>query len=459
MSGKSWVWTLGIIFVFIGACSSNSSDSTDPADIDGDLEIADQDKSEKETNLIPSVCQGIDCSPGTCKAVNGYAVCDCPQGYIQQDKTSCVEISVDGDVDVDFDPDPDLEADSKDDSACEQLCDRFLECGKNIHDNWIVYYPCTPTCESDELNHYLMGTCIQKESCDAFLDCARVTMVTEPYQSECMDLCDLYMGCNIEVEFTKEACDINCDWQWVDWTNGRVEDCLGYTDCQTLDACLHGWPGDEDDEFSRDAIEYEYDGAGEPSVSNCWHHPEMVPVDGRFCIDKFESVLMEHADCTGNSYGQQEDNYPAGFPDEVDCPISAEDWFCSDSEEDYLETVPVYACSSKGVIPSRFITWFQARKACMNVGKLLCEETDWVQSCEGPNGKNYPYGNEYVKNACWDNTSDNGGYPSGPTLTGSKLNCLSDYGAFDLLGNVSEWIGNETTSSQAYDSGGEWLIG
>jgi formylglycine-generating enzyme required for sulfatase activity len=91
--------------------------------------------------------------------------------------------------------------------------------------------------------------------------------------------------------------------------------------------------------------------------------------------------------------------------------------------------VDVYAVSMAGVGPARSLTWFQAVAAARNSSKRLPTNAEWQAGALGtPDAGANPRGQE-----C--NT-----YSSAPDLTGARINCISDAGAFDMVGNVSEWV-------------------
>jgi hypothetical protein len=82
--------------------------------------------------------------------------------------------------------------------------------------------------------------------------------------------------------------------------------------------------------------------------------------------------------------------------------------------------VNVYAVSLGGVAPSRFINWYQAVAAARNAGKRLPTNDEWEAAAIGT-----PSGTPCVVTG------------SGPGFTGTA-GCVSDVGAFDMVGNLSE---------------------
>lgn len=89
----------------------------------------------------------------------------------------------------------------------------------------------------------------------------------------------------------------------------------------------------------------------------------------------------------------------------------------------------VYAVSVPGVLPSSCITWFQANQACRLSGKRLLRNGDWQAAAQGtpdPGTDNH--------------TTDCAVSSSGPVNTGSRSNCKSNWGVFDMVGNVDEWV-------------------
>lgn len=90
--------------------------------------------------------------------------------------------------------------------------------------------------------------------------------------------------------------------------------------------------------------------------------------------------------------------------------------------------------NKKGEIPTSGFTWFQAVKTCEKLGKRLPDEIEWQTSCEGPLKKNYPYGNAFDWQICKYAT-----WYDNPVPSGSMERCVSDYGVYDLSGNLWEW--------------------
>jgi len=91
--------------------------------------------------------------------------------------------------------------------------------------------------------------------------------------------------------------------------------------------------------------------------------------------------------------------------------------------------VDVYAVSIAGVEPARFTTWFQAAAAARNSFKRLPSNAEWQVAALGtPDAGANP------------GAQDCNTHSAGPDLTGVRTNCVSDAGAFDMVGNVSEWV-------------------
>jgi formylglycine-generating enzyme required for sulfatase activity len=141
---------------------------------------------------------------------------------------------------------------------------------------------------------------------------------------------------------------------------------------------------------------------------------EMVAA-GAVCIDKYE-VSVWSSPTGGTQYGASTDNYP-----------------CDDEGHDCTN---IYARSVPGVKPSAFITYFQAQQALANVGKRLPTNAEWQQAVAGtpdPGGDN--------------GTTDCRTTGGSSVNTGSRSACVSRFGAFDMVGNLSEWVGDWVPAS------------
>lgn len=134
---------------------------------------------------------------------------------------------------------------------------------------------------------------------------------------------------------------------------------------------------------------------------------EMIRVGG-ICIDKYEASLWD-APVGGN---------------QITGPIP-----CSPNGQDCDN---IWARSVDGVQPRSGISWFQAQQALANSGKRLPTNAEWQMAARGtPDGA-----------PC--NT-----FSSGPDVTGHFPDCVSDWGAFDMGGNLWAWVADWVPSSTA----------
>ena len=104
------------------------------------------------------------------------------------------------------------------------------------------------------------------------------------------------------------------------------------------------------------------------------------------------------------------------------------------------------------------VTWDDAHELCSKEGKRLCTEEEWTLACEGPERKPYPFGYTRDATACnFDKPyimPNNFAFDDPHTRSaeiarvsqsepsGSRARCVSDYGVYDLTGNVDEWVFN-----------------
>ena len=124
-------------------------------------------------------------------------------------------------------------------------------------------------------------------------------------------------------------------------------------------------------------------------------------------------------------------------------------------------------------LPAAAITFEQAEQACGAEGKRLCTEKEWTLACEGTDWTPYPSGYELAPDVCnvsavrpsagqsarrAATANETGRLPAADravsaafaaidrrTPSGALERCVSSFGAYDLSGNVAEWVRAEGT--------------
>lgn len=195
---------------------------------------------------------------------------------------------------------------------------------------------------------------------------------------------------------------------------------------------------------------------------------DMVEVEGDFCSN-VEQKCLYNVDVDGKREDKPaDDTWSCGeFQSPSVCKSDAKVHlhFCMDKYE---------WPNKPGQIPQDWMTWYDAKKAVESVGKRLCTHREWTLAAEGPDMHPVPYGDGFHR----DNTicnfdrhySDITNTPEFKALnlkgidvfqskspndamsqalrmflvpSGSKPDCVSDYGVHDMAGNIDEFVVNE----------------
>ena len=97
----------------------------------------------------------------------------------------------------------------------------------------------------------------------------------------------------------------------------------------------------------------------------------------------------------------------------------------------------IYATPDNALVPVQLVTWNDANAYCKASGERLPTEEEWEKAARGPDGKAYPWGNDWVEGR--SNTAEANNLKPVPI---GKYDDVSQYGVHDMLGNVREWTGS-----------------
>lgn len=97
--------------------------------------------------------------------------------------------------------------------------------------------------------------------------------------------------------------------------------------------------------------------------------------------------------------------------------------------------------------PRENLTWFEARDHCLRRGARLPTEAEWEYAARGPDSLYYPWGDQFIA----DYLVFDGNFNNETSSIGSRPEGVSWVGAYDMSGNVWEWV-NSIYSPYPYDS-------
>jgi len=206
--------------------------------------------------------------------------------------------------------------------------------------------------------------------------------------------------------------------------------------------------------IDKEGLQEQYDFPAPPYLNE---HPERSITLNTFYIDEFETTNHQYKAFLLKAKGPDRGQVPAPWgqngyglaPSQMkSMPIAtlrdiATNHFKLDQDTSTMtrETLIVAMLAQQAVEdkkPVAAVTWLDADKYCRWRDARLPTEQEWEKAARGTDAREFPWGNH------WDpkitNTGDGAGEKERIVPIGSFKNNASPYGAYDLSGNVWEWV-------------------
>lgn len=122
----------------------------------------------------------------------------------------------------------------------------------------------------------------------------------------------------------------------------------------------------------------------------------------------------------------------------VEAGVCSRESFLTNADKPYCNFGKV----QREQFPMNCVDWQAASAYCAWVGKRLPTEAEWERAARGPDGRTYPWGEDAPTCgfAVMKGDADDGCGEDRTWEVASRPRGVSEYGIFDLAGNVWEWV-------------------
>lgn len=112
--------------------------------------------------------------------------------------------------------------------------------------------------------------------------------------------------------------------------------------------------------------------------------------------------------------------------------------------------VDTHEAPGEGRMPEAGLGLAHAEASCRSRGRRLCTADEWEAACRGDSEASWPYGSAFQRDRC-----NVGGTAEDIAVAGSFPACRSAAGAFDMSGNVAEWVADGAVRGGSVSDGGD----